>query len=167
MPATRFSVAAICTLLWFGAAAGAAAQDHDPDAKIAGGGTVPTGWRARTDKNRPLADAKIQTMGTGLHATLGPAVILWRDRGLGAGNYRVVATFTQTVNPRHPEGYGLVVGGSHLADAQNGYTYFLVRGDGKVLVKRRVEGDATAAVRHDTTDNDAVVEVDRDAEARQ
>ncbi len=43
MPATRFSVAAICTLLWFGAAAGAAAQDHDPDAKIAGGGTVPTG----------------------------------------------------------------------------------------------------------------------------
>src|SRR5437016_3057486 len=85
MPATRLSAAAICTLLWFGAAAGATAQDHDPDAKIAGGGTLPTGWHAKTDKNRPLADAKIQTMGTGLHATLGPAVILWRDRDLGAG----------------------------------------------------------------------------------
>src|SRR5205809_5849302 len=104
MPATRFSVAAICTLLWFGAAAGAVAQDHDPDAKIAGGGTLPTGWRARTDKNRPLADAKIQTMGTGLHATLGPAVILWRDRELGAGNSPVAARFTQTGNPRPPEG---------------------------------------------------------------
>ncbi len=160
MPATRFSVAAICTLLWLGAAAGAAAQDHDPDAKIAGGGTVPTGWRARTDKNRPLADAKIQTMGTGLHATLGPAVILWRDRDVGAGNYRVVATFTQTVNPRHPEGYGLFVGGSHLADAQNRYTYFLVRGDGKFLVKRRVAGDSTVAVTPTWTDNDAVVKAD-------
>src|SRR5438876_11764663 len=121
MPATRFSVAAICTLLWFGAAAGAAAQDHDPDAKIAGGGTVPTGWRARTDKNRPLADAKIQTMGTGLHATLGPAVILWRDRGLGAGHYRVVGTLTQTGNPRHPAAPRLCGGGTHLADAPDRY----------------------------------------------
>src|SRR5437660_3298253 len=135
MPATRFSVAAICTLLWFGAAAGAAAQDHDPDAKIAGGGTVPTGWRARTDKNRPLADAKIQTMGTGLHATLGPAVILWRDRDLGAGNYRVAATFTQTVNPRHPEGSGLLVGGSHLGDAQTRSSYFLAAGGRHIQVK--------------------------------
>ena len=99
-------------------------------------------------------------MGTGLHATLGPAVILWRDRDLGAGNYRVVATFTQTANPRHPEGYGLFVGGSHLADAQNRYTYFLVRGDGKFLVKRRVAGDSTTAVTPNWTDNDAVVKAD-------
>src|SRR5437773_10033023 len=108
MPATRFAVAAICTLLSFGAAAGAAAQDHDPDAKIAGGGTLPTGWHARTDKNRPLADAKIQTMGTGLHATLGPAVILWRERGRGAGNQRVLPTCPHARNPRHPAGYGLL-----------------------------------------------------------
>src|SRR5438046_10462863 len=138
MPATRFAVAASCTLLSFGAAAGAAAQDHDPDAKIAGGGTLPTGWHARTDKNRPLADAKIQTMGTGLHTTLGPAVILWRDRDLGAGNYRVVATFTQTVNPRHPEGYGLLVVRSQLGHPQHRYTYFRVRGDGNVLANGRV-----------------------------
>src|SRR5205814_10158154 len=127
-------VAAICTLLSFGAAAGAAAQDHDPDAKIAGGGTLPTGWHARTDKNRPLADAKIQTMGTGLHATLGPAVILWRDRDVGAGNYPVVATFTQTVNPRPPEGYGLFVLGSLLPDAHDRYTHLLARGGLQLLV---------------------------------
>src|SRR2546430_9482487 len=77
-PATRLT-AAFSTLLWFGVAAGVVAQDRDPDAKIAGGGTLPAGWHARTDKNRPLADAKIQTMGTGLHTTLGPAVILWRE----------------------------------------------------------------------------------------
>src|SRR2546421_8929783 len=79
-PASRLP-AAFSTLLWFGVAAGVVAQDRDPDAKIAGGGTLPAGWHARTDKNRPLADAKIQTMGTGLHTTLGPAVILWRDPG--------------------------------------------------------------------------------------
>src|SRR2546430_14720351 len=110
MPATRFSVAAICTLLWFGAAAGAAAQDHDPDAKIAGGGTVPTGWRARTDKNRPLADAKIQTMGTGLHATLGPAVILWRGPGVGGGHTPPLAPRTPDRETPLPAGGGCVVG---------------------------------------------------------
>src|SRR5438046_10659605 len=115
MPATRFAVAASCTLLSFGAAAGAAAQDHDPDAKIAGGGTLPAGWHARTDKNRPLADAKIQTMGTGLHTTLGPAVILWRGRDPGAANYRGVATVTATGKPRHPAGHGRVVGRLSLA----------------------------------------------------
>src|SRR3989454_8088059 len=165
MRATPLSAAAVCMLLWLGPAGRASAQDRDPDAKIAGGGTLPAGWHARTDKNRPLADAKIQTMGTGLHTTLGPAVILWRDRDLGAGNYRVVATFTQTVNPRHPEGYGLFVGGSHLGDAQNRYTYFLVRGDGKFLVKRRVAGDSTAAVTPNWTDNDAVVKADSTGKA--
>src|SRR2546429_2119683 len=104
MPATRFDVAAICTLLSFGAAAGAAAQDHDPDAKIAGGGTLPTGWHARTDKNRPLADAKIQTMGTGLHATLGPAVILWRGPGGGGGQHPGVPAVTPTPEPPPPQG---------------------------------------------------------------
>jgi hypothetical protein len=168
MPSTRLCVGAVCTLLWFGVAAGAAAQaaqNHDPDAKIAGGGTLPRGWHARADKNRPLADAKVQTMGTGLHATLGPAVILWRDRDLGAGNYRVVATFTQTANPRHPEGYGLFIGGGHLADARSRYTYFLVRGDGTFLVKRRVASDSTAAVTPNWTDNDAVVKADSTGKA--
>src|SRR5438132_14319696 len=159
------SAALVATLVYVGPVPPASAQSHDPDAKIAGGGTHPAGWHARTDKNRPLADAKIQTMGTGLHTTLGPAVILWRDRDLGAGNYRVVATFTQTVNPRHPEGYGLFVGGSHLGDAQNRYTYFLVRGDGKFLVKRRVAGDSTAAVTPNWTDNDAVVKADSTGKA--
>src|SRR6266516_1659528 len=131
MGATPLSVGAVCMLLWLGPAGGASAQDRDPDTKIAGGGALPTGWHARTDKNRPLADA----------------------------------TITQNNNTRHPEAYGLFIGGSHLADAQNRYTYFLVRGDGKFLVKRRVAGDSTAVVTPDWTDNDAVVKADSAGQA--
>src|SRR2546425_12483807 len=107
MRATPLSAAAVCMLLWLGPAGRASAQDRDPDMKIAGGGTLPTGWHARTDKNRPLADAKITTMGNGMHVTLGPAVILWRGPEKGPGQYHVVAQFTQTNNPRPPEADGL------------------------------------------------------------
>src|SRR3989441_5124339 len=122
MRATPLSAAAVCMLLWLGPAGRASAQDRDPDMKIAGGGTLPTGWHARTDKNRPLADAKITTMGNGMHVTLGPAVILWRDRDKATGHYHVVATFTQTKNPRHPEADGLFIRGSHLADRSEEHT---------------------------------------------
>src|SRR2546426_5150466 len=105
------SAALVGTLVYVGLATPAPAQSHDPDAKIAGGGTLPAGWHARTDKNKSLADAKIATMGGGIHVTLGPAVILWRARDLAARNYRVVATFTQTKNPHHPEAYGPFIGG--------------------------------------------------------
>src|SRR5437867_8227375 len=159
MRATPLSAAAVCMLLWLGPAVRAFAQERDPDVKIAGGGALPTGWHARTDKNRTLSDAKITTMGSGMHVTLGPAVVLWRDRDKATGNYHVVATFTQTRNPRHPEAYGLFIGGSHLADAGNRYTYFLVRGDGKFLVKRRVAGDSTADVKA-WTESDAIVKAD-------
>jgi len=137
-----------------------AAQDRAPDASITGGRTRPSGWHARADKNKPLDDAMIVRKGDGMHVTLGPAVVLWRDVHRASGNYRVVATFTQNANPRHPEGYGLFIGGSHLADAQNRYTYFLVRGDGKFLVKRRITGDSTAEVTNGWTDSDAVATAD-------
>src|SRR5881397_3874204 len=166
MRAVRLLVALAVAVPLAGAGVVLRGQDRDPDIKIAGGGTLPTSWQARTDKNRPLADANIVTMGDGLHVTLGPAVVLWRasDEASG-GNYHVVATFTQTRNPRHPEAYGLFIGGRHLADAQNRYTYFLVRGDGKFLVKRRVAGDSTAEVTQGWTESDAVVKADSAGQA--
>src|SRR5947207_3212395 len=51
----------------------------DPDRAVAGGGSVPTGYHARTDRNAPLTNVKVAAMGTGMHFTLGPAVIVWRD----------------------------------------------------------------------------------------
>jgi hypothetical protein len=137
----------------------------DPDARVTGGDAFPAGWHVRTDKNKPTADVKFVRMGRGLHVTLGPAVVLWRDADRVTGRYSVSATFTQTKNPRHAEGYGLIMGGRRLGDAKNRYTYFLVRGDGTFLVKRRVAGDSTVQVTKGWTPSDAVVKADSAGQA--
>ena len=132
----------------------------DPDRAVAGGGGVPSGYHARTDRSAPMTNVKVATMGTGMHFTLGPAVIVWRDADAATGDYHVVASFTQTKAPTHPEAYGLFIGGHDLAGPTQGYTYFLVRGDGKFLIKRRV-GDSTVVVNPGGwTANDAVVKAD-------
>ena len=135
------------------------AQGADPNIPVAGGGSLPAGWHAHTDKNAPLANVKFVAMGNGHHTTLGPAVILWRDADTASGSYHVVATFTQTKAPRHLEGYGLLFGGRDLAGAAQRYTYFLVRGDGTFLIKRR-SGDSTSFVTPDWTPSPAVVKAD-------
>jgi len=136
-----------------------AQHDADPTNAVAGGGSLPAGWHAHADKNAALANVKFVTMGTGYHATLGPAVILWRAADSASGSYRIAATFTQTKAPRYPEGYGLLLGGRDLAGAAQRYTYFLVRGDGTFLIKRR-SGDSTSFVTPDWTPHAAVVKGD-------
>jgi hypothetical protein len=84
-------------------------------------------------------------MGKGCHLTLGPATILYRASDKGTGSFHTLATFTQTKAPPHPEGYGLFFGGKALDGAGQQYTYFLVRGDGKYLIKRR-DGERTTEV---------------------
>src|SRR5437660_1067284 len=56
-----------------------AAQGADPTNAVAGGGSLPRGWHAHTDRDAPLANVKFVVMGAGYHATLGPAAIFWRD----------------------------------------------------------------------------------------
>lgn len=147
----------------------AAAQGmEDPNNKVTGGG-VATGWHGRTDVDRrsnaapSLTEVKFVAMGDGFHATMGPAAIFWRDQDLASGNYHVVATFTQTKAPMHPEAYGLFIGGAGLDAKNQRYTYFLVRQDGRFLVKRRI-GDSTAVVttgeRGGWVANDAVLKAD-------
>jgi hypothetical protein len=51
----------------------------------------------------------------------------------------VSGTFTQMKAPTHPEAYGLFAGGQDLAGAKPSYVYFVVRGDGKYLVKHRAD----------------------------
>ena len=133
--------------LFCGAAAGLAAQ-ADPDRPVAGGGTLPPGWHARTDGNRPLTNVKFDSMSVGHHVTLGPAAIFWRDADNATGSYTVEAKFWQfpsDTHRDHREGYGLIIGGSSLAAAGQRYTYFLIHDDGMFLVKRRM-GDSTWAV---------------------
>ncbi len=128
-------------------------------AQQAGSGQLPAGWQARTDKDAPLEGVKFATMGGGVHATTGPAVILWRPGDQAQGDFAVAATFTQTKAPEHPEAYGLFVGGKALQSPEQGYTYFLVRQDGKFLIKTRT-GATTANVTTGWIEHPAVVKAD-------
>jgi opacity protein-like surface antigen len=123
-----------------------AAQDHPEHADHAtqGGGAAPAGWTVRADKGE-VKNAKIVSMGSGLHLTLGPAIILYRADTRGSGPFHTLATFTQTKPSKHPEGYGLFVGGQELDGAAQKYLYFLVRQDGSYLIKRR-DGEKTSDV---------------------
>ncbi|MGH7514597.1 MAG: hypothetical protein ACREOQ_16920 [Gemmatimonadales bacterium] len=120
-------------------------EHGDHDHPVAGGGTVPAGWTVRTDENAAAANVKVVPMGSGIHVTLGPAIILYRAQHVGKGPFHTLATFTQTKPTTHAEGYGLFYGGQSLDGAAEQYTYFLVRQDGTYLVKRR-EGNKTTEV---------------------
>lgn len=122
--------------LWLGAGlAPLAAQDS----------ALPEGWSVRADGDAGTADVKVAPMGQGMHVTLGPAIILYRASAGGSGPFHTLATFTQTRKTSHPEGYGLFYGGQALEGGQEEYTYFLVRGDGSYLVKRR-DGERTTDI---------------------
>jgi hypothetical protein len=98
-------------------------------------------------------------MGPGWHVTTGPAVTLWRPGDQTQGDFEAAATLIQTKAPEHPEAYGIFVGGQALEGPEQRYTYFLVRGDGKFLIKQRT-GTTTANVTQGWTENAAVVKAD-------
>jgi len=115
-----------------------AGHNHDPDRPAAGGGTLPTGWHARPDRaETDMAGLRMASMPPGWHVTTGPAVVLWRPEDAApTGEFTASATIHQTRAPMHPEAYGVFVGGSNLDTAPD-YLYFLVRGDGKYMVRHR------------------------------
>jgi hypothetical protein len=142
-------------------AAPIAAQQHqaDHDQPVAGGGTLPSGWKGRLDSGgTSLAGVKVTPMGGAVHFVTGPAGIYYRPADKPTGAYAASATFTQMEPAAHPEAYGLFVGGTDLDGANQKYTYFLVRQDGKFLVKRRA-GSATPTIA-DWTDSSAIRKAD-------
>lgn len=131
----------------------------DPDKNVQGGGTLPAGWQARLDR----ADAKMEavkfvTMGMGVHATTGPAAIFYEATMTAGGAFDALATFTQTKPSEHPEAYGLFIGGTDLSGPSQKYTYFLIRQDGKFLIKRRIGADTKNVM--DWTDHGAIKKAD-------
>lgn len=99
---------------------------------------IPAGWQLRLDRaNADRNGVAFSTMGTGLHVTNGPAAIFWNPANTVQNTYSVEATFTQVKAPQHAEAYGLFWGGSSLADANQAYIYFVIRKDGKYLVRHR------------------------------
>ena len=166
----RFMTAAAVILL-FAPPASLAAQG-DPDHPVAGGGTLPAGWHVRTEPNRQtgqpasLDNVKFTSMGDGLHTTVGPAAIYWRDRDTISGNYHVVAKMTQMQNPAHPEAFGIFIGGKNLADSGQTYTYFLVRPiDGMYSIRRRAGYASRPTAVVEWTASDAVTKADTSGRA--
>jgi hypothetical protein len=133
------------------------ARQHpgDADKKVAGGGMLPSGWKGRLDSgDKSLAGVKAMAMSGGVHFTTGPAGIYYRSADKATGAYEVHANFTQMEPAAHPEAYGIIIGGADLEGAGQKYTYFIVRQDGKFMIKRRA-GDATPTV-VDWTDSAAI-----------
>lgn len=133
---------------------------------------VPEGWRWRLDRSDPdvqvVADSNVTghniqfvNMTPGWHIKTGPAVIFYHPALSAEGSYRVEATIHLFPPGERNEAYGLFIGGSDLADANQSYLYFLVRRSGEYLVKRR-NGEGTETV-VDWTGHDAVVPYTEDS----
>ncbi len=125
---------------------------------------LPPGWTARPDEGGDPSKIRFITMEPGYHLTLGPASILYRAEHLAKGPFHTLATFHQMKKPRHPEGYGLFIGGKQLEGKNQTYTYFLVREDGAYLIKQR-KGDSTSEVTKGWTPSPAVKKADAQGKA--
>jgi hypothetical protein len=78
----------------------------------------------------------------------GPHLVLWREGQAPLEPPYTVHARMQKLHGRLHEGYGIVIGGEGLEGPEEGqrYSYFLVRGDGSFLIKRRA-GAETPVVR--------------------
>ena len=102
-------------------------------------GERPAGWEVRLDHpDRGSAeDVRLTTMSPGWHVTTGPAAILYDPTRTASAPYRVEAELHLFDPGERREGYGIFIGGQDLQGDAQAYTYFLLRQDGRYLVKRR------------------------------
>lgn len=133
--------------------------------KAAPGSGVPAGFQAMTDHaDASMSNAKYTANGDKWEVQTGPAHILYAAKDTGSGIYAVTGTIQQLEKPKHPEAYGIFFGGQHLDDrAQQTYGYFLVRGTGQFLIKRRDGAKTTSVV--DWTSNPNVPKEDASGKA--
>lgn len=140
MNSFRHAAAALALL------AGVAGAQNPADPDIAarqGSAAAPAGWNVRLDRaNANRAQVAFTNMGPGMHVTSGPAAIFWNASNAKSGAYSAEVTFTQMKAPTHAEAYGLIWGANDLEGEGQNYMYFVIRGDGKYLVRHRA-GAAT------------------------
>lgn len=116
----------------------------------------PEGWLVRTDHGGDWAEAlDFMQMPPGWHITTGPAGIFYHPEQTASGEFRVESTVFLFDPEGRNEAFGVFVGGTDLQGDGQAYTYFLIRGDGSALVKRR--DGARTAILHDWTRHEAVV----------
>jgi len=109
-------------------------------------GKWPLGWQVRYDHAHGAArggkagadTVDFMQMTPGFHVTTGGAAIMWHPDSTARGDYVLSSEiFLFPTKGRDREGFGLLIGGSDLAGAAQRYTYFLLRNDGRFLVKQR------------------------------
>ncbi|HEU0012805.1 MAG TPA: hypothetical protein VFQ45_03940 [Longimicrobium sp.] len=129
-----------------------------------GGLALPAGWQVRLDRaGANAADIHFMEMDGTWHVVSGPAAIFYNADSVASGAFRAEATFTQNKPSNHPEAYGLIVGGRNLAADNQDYLYFVIRQDGRFLVKHRA-GTETHTLQ-DWTEHAAVVKPGADGKA--
>jgi hypothetical protein len=123
-----------------------AAAGGDAD-QATGGSGVPAGYTGRTDNpSAAITGAKYVAADGRWEVTTGPAHILYRAADTASGAYTASASFEQLEAPRHPEAYGLIIGGQNLDQPTQRYTYFIARGTGEFAVKVRDGAEARDVV---------------------
>jgi hypothetical protein len=115
---------------------------------------IPEGWQVRLDRPNSTAPIHFMSMEGHLHAILGPAGIFYQPATTASGNFTAQGTFTLNKPSEHPEAFGLLLGGRNLDADNQDYLYFLVRQDGKFLVKHRAGNETHTVI--DWTEHAAV-----------
>jgi hypothetical protein len=124
------------------------------------------GWQLRPDEGHTdLTGFSFVEMRPGWHLTTGRfSGIVFHPERTGVGTYEAVATIAQfPVSPQRLEGYGSFVGGKDLIGPTQEYTYFLIRHDGRYLIKVR-RGTSTTTLT-DWTPSSAIRTLPADAAA--
>lgn len=123
----------------------AAAEGEADSASLPDAGTA--GWTARTDEGATGLAAVSFEAGEGtLRVRPGPRAIYWREGDSVEVPFRVSGTFELVTEPDRPEAFGLFVGGRDLEGPAQDYLYFLVRHDGRYLLKHRAGGETHTLV---------------------
>jgi hypothetical protein len=116
---------------------------QDASRAVAGGGISVPGWMGKIDAREAssggkLEDAKLVTMGPGMHVTTGPAVTYWNPANTATGNYTVKATFMEReymgLND-HAHPYGIVIAGNDMGTDNQSYLYCAAYGNGNFIVR--------------------------------
>jgi hypothetical protein len=99
---------------------------------------LPKYWEIRLDNiSANKNDIEIKRDSNYNHYITGPAAIYYNTKNTEYGQYKIEAEFIQVKPSEHPEGYGLFFAGSNLQKENQAYVYFLIRQDGKYLIKER------------------------------
>lgn len=123
--------------------------------------TIPQGWELRFDEpSSTMEEITFSNKENALHIKSGPAAIYYKPEMMASGTYSLSGTFTQLEKGKYPEAYGLFTGGKNLQEENQQYLYFLVRQDGKYLIKRRTGAETETIV--DWTESEAVQPMDDD-----